>query len=116
MVHNNNRRIEELENLEPGWLDGDGEVPSSQSLAIAEDIFDFLCEFNIGVKMFPTPTGGVSIEVMHDGLNIDIMVHDKKLIEVFMTITGEDDYIWEYYLKSRLGALQNRIKHFIDRR
>lgn len=67
------KRIQELKELEDGWLDGDGKKPTKA----AWDKFGKMC-------IFPTQDGGLSIEFAGDGPFIEIKPEGDLIGGVFL--------------------------------
>lgn len=60
MTQRHIHRLNELERLQDGWLDGDGIAPTDDALHGAYTLL-------ITARIFPTPEGGVQIEWTNRG-------------------------------------------------
>lgn len=67
------QQLRHLTDLQPGWLDGDGEVPTRRTLVAAADLAWYMIE-HVGVDrpyLFPTPHGSVNLE--WDRIMVDVV-------------------------------------------
>ena len=56
-------RLDELRNMQDGWLDGDGVAPSHAGLDWLNSSFERYLPMNLPLPyMFPTPEGGIEAE------------------------------------------------------
>ena len=57
-------QITSLRNLEPGWLDGEGEAIHPTAIAWASDVREACArgEIKRSLRLYPTPGGGVRLE------------------------------------------------------
>lgn len=85
-------RLSELSLLAPGWLDGEGEEISNESLTLAGVVIYTMLGKGLdeSVRIFPTISGHVQAEIVIGSRGIDIKFH-TSMIEVGISdiITGE---------------------------
>ena len=110
-------QLNDLRELQDGWLDGDGKAPSSDSLDWLHEAFE--CKFPLDAPephIYPTENGGVqaewSIGPNEITLDIDLETHlgDWHVLEMEsddvseQTLNCNDDADWRW-LVDRIKAL-----------
>ncbi|MEM9785168.1 MAG: hypothetical protein AAF801_01610 [Pseudomonadota bacterium] len=79
-VQNLRQRIQELSELQPGWLDGEGRVPSSDTVIRSTDMSDFIARAYDGVNVFPEQEGGVQFEWRMERLAASLLIIDDEFL------------------------------------
>ncbi|MEU4472200.1 hypothetical protein [Micromonospora sp. NPDC023888] len=88
-----NRRIDALESLEPGWLDGEGEPPAREVLARLRHLALVLAApIHPPVRIYPTPEGGVQLEWTNETHEYSIEFHPDLSAYVVQVDTASDDF------------------------
>lgn len=67
-------RLDELAALKPGWLDGEGVPPGPGVIALAAAIAESSQVWAKGMRIYPTPEGGIELEWDDAGLDHTITV------------------------------------------
>jgi hypothetical protein len=78
-------RLEDISDLEDGWLDGEGKAVTSGAYIEAQDFLDRL-ERN-ATRIYPMPDGGIQIVIGYYPYEIEIIVSPLGNI----TAIGPDD-------------------------
>ena len=91
-------RVDELRQLQTGWLDGDGQPLASAGLNWFVDSFDSNFPDELPLPyLYPTPEGGVQAEWSHEAvevsLNIDLISHQAVWHLLDMSIDREDSRV-----------------------
>ena len=85
-------RLNELQQLQHGWLEGDGEAPSITSVMRAREFLTKRPSFAGQYRIFPTPVGGVLIEVVVQGWDLSVeFVKDGKVEMYGIEINGPNE-------------------------
>ena len=72
-------RLDELRDLQDGWLDGDGVAPDHAGLDWLSGVFKMYYPDDVQLPhTYPTEDGGISLEWSSDAWEIDIEVDLKK--------------------------------------
>ncbi|CCQ47184.1 hypothetical protein ARTSIC4J27_3164 [Pseudarthrobacter siccitolerans] len=83
--------LAELASLNPGWLDGDGEIIELPSIEFARDLLGTLQEERLAQPaVFPTEAGGVQLEWLSQQRHIAITVEPDLTIEAFFLDASTD--------------------------
>lgn len=68
-------RLDEIQNLKPGWLDGDGRVPDAGTLAWLQSAFEEHFPEDIAPPhLYPTPEGNISAEWSLQPLEVSLLI------------------------------------------
>ncbi|WDP99053.1 hypothetical protein PVK74_24830 [Micromonospora chalcea] len=103
-----NRRIDELESLGPGWLDGEGEPPAQEVLAHLRQLALVLAApTHPPVRIYPTPEGGVQLEWTNGTHEYSIEVHADLSAYVVQVDTATDDLRERLYKSLNEESLTN---------
>lgn len=72
-------RLEEISQYEAGWLDGDGEVVSADSLTYARDFLTAFSQTDLAEypAVFATEAGGVSLEWSTSNAHLGVEVENS---------------------------------------
>lgn len=84
-------RFAELENLEPGWLNGSGEAIDPSAVANARRIIALLKE---DPAIFPMPNGGIQLAWGGTEIELDIFPDGSVnawLLDMYLTEAPEDE-------------------------
>ncbi|WP_043604220.1 hypothetical protein [Candidatus Protofrankia datiscae] len=69
------QRLAEIERLEPGWTDGEGERVSHGAISVTRDLLRESGRYGIPVPhLYPTPDGGISVEWSIDRWELSIEI------------------------------------------
>lgn len=61
-------RIKQLKEVQPGWLEGEGEVPSAELWRVSEEFIYEIVQGGLPEPLiYLTPSGGLSLEWMQHG-------------------------------------------------
>jgi hypothetical protein len=83
--------------LQPGWLDGYGEVPSEPARRYAWNYLNVLERGDVhSPAVFPVPEGGYELEWNHKGLSIRI--YNDERVEFFVSEINDSprSYFYDY--------------------
>lgn len=82
-------RLERLNTLGPGWLDGSGLAPTLEAIRATESFLYRVLDLSLPRPgVFPRPDGGVQLEWDIDGNDVEVVVSRGGAIEFFHQDTG----------------------------
>ena len=106
------KRLEELRDYRPGWLDGAGEAPSAAAIKVAEMFLAKRPFQAAAYKVFPTPNGGVLFEFDAGGWDYSVEFPKDGSVEMYgIEINGTDEILPE-----RFEAMSDEFLDFFDAR
>lgn len=83
-------RINELSGLKPGWLNGEGEPPSTTVLTAAGRLADAIPVRGDRPRIYPTPEGGMNLEWRDDNLLHSITIGPDLRLDL-MTVDRDEE-------------------------
>lgn len=87
-----NDALNELANLDSGWLNGEGEVISESCLRDCQRFLDRIDQNDIVYDIAPTPDGGILVEFKVDGWDYSVDFEDDGQFWFYgVEIGGCDD-------------------------
>lgn len=99
-------RITELERLQPGWLDGEGEAISRHALLEMRSLLDELGDHLPRARLYPTADGGVRAEWTVQRRELSIVIdEDGYFAHLLDHATGE--------APSKEGEKASEALHFL---
>jgi hypothetical protein len=75
-------RLSEFKSLNKGWLEGAGEPVNEEAAKVSLDLAKFINASFEGVRVYPTPQGGVQLEYDVDDVDVTIRVSSSRKIEM----------------------------------
>lgn len=89
-------RLLELLRLRSGWFDGEGESIGMPAIEYAREVLRRVSEHSLPLPtIFPTPAGGVQLELLSGTRHLELMISPDLSIEGYIldSASGEDDEV-----------------------
>ncbi|RVP23814.1 hypothetical protein CN080_11845 [Sinorhizobium meliloti] len=105
-------RLTELRNLQDGWLNGSGSSPTENAASTAERFIRKRPAYSREFGIFPTPAGGIVLELEVDGWDYSVEFSSEGSVEMYGIEVGGPEELEPQYFE----GINPEFLNFFDRR